>query len=162
MKLPYLVNQLENKISENEKININISNTNVGWHIEHSLLVIDEVIKELASSNPKNYTWNFNIYKYFIFIINKIPRGRKKSPSSVHPLINYDKTSLHLHVLNTKKHCEELNNIKADQFFQHPHLGKLNLKSSIKFLELHTEHHLKIIDDILLKNKMKICSEDLL
>ena len=54
--LPTLLNKLENKIPYRNKNKLTVSQAGVGWHIEHSLLVITEVIQALQNSNPGNYS----------------------------------------------------------------------------------------------------------
>ena len=49
----------------------------------------------------------------------------------------------------TRKLILELKSVSNDHYFEHPYLGKLKKKDTIRFLEIHTNHHLKIIDDIL-------------
>jgi hypothetical protein len=44
---------------------------------------------------------------------------------------------------------EALEKAEKNQFFPHPFLGNLNKKQTIHFLSIHTLHHLKIINDIL-------------
>jgi hypothetical protein len=39
--------------------------------------------------------------------------------------------------------------MSSDKYFEHPYFGKLRLNKTIKFLEIHTNHHLEIINDIL-------------
>ena len=50
---------------------------------------------------------------------------------------------------NTYQAITYLKDCEANQYFMHPFFGQLNKKQTIKFLEIHTEHHLKIIRDIL-------------
>jgi hypothetical protein len=40
--------------------------------------------------------------------------------------------------------------VSKDHFFEHPYFGKLKLKETIRFLEIHTTHHLSIIEDIVI------------
>jgi hypothetical protein len=40
--------------------------------------------------------------------------------------------------------------VSRDHFFEHPYFGKLKLKETIRFLEIHTQHHLDIIRDIIM------------
>jgi len=41
-----------------------------------------------------------------------------------------------------------LKTLPKDRYFEHPFFGKLKLKQTINFLEIHTMHHLDIIEDI--------------
>lgn len=148
-KLQSILDQLESHIADFEKTNPAVSNSTIGWQIDHSLLVINAVIEELKNSNPENYKWKFNRIRIFIQIINKIPRGRARAPKSVKPVdvatIKDLKSKLEL----AKKNITELNSLPAKSYFTHPFFGDLKLESAIWFLKLHTKHHLKIIEDIL-------------
>ena len=149
--LTKLLNQLESHIIDFEKTNVAISQSSIGWHIDHSLMVINGIIDQLKKSNPEQYKWQFNWNRIFIKSINKIPRGRGKAPKSVQP----SETSS-IEILNYKLQIAndsiiELENLEPNNYFIHPYFGNLNLKTTIWFLELHTKHHLEIIKDIYLK-----------
>ena len=47
-----------------------------------------------------------------------------------------------------KNSLVDLETLNANSYFTHPYFGDLNLKKTIWFLNLHTNHHLKIIKDI--------------
>lgn len=143
-----LLNKLETKIVQGEKLNQEISKSNVAWHIEHSLLTINGVIGVLFASNPKEYSWGFNLLRMVVLTIKKIPRGRGKAPKVVMPQQAIDAQHLQKHVATTRNKIASLTFISNDRFFEHPYLGKLKLKQTISFLEIHTEHHLEIIEDI--------------
>ena len=146
-----LLNQLESHIVDFKKTNVAVSQSSIGWHIDHSLMVINGIIEQLKKSNPEQYKWQFNWNRIFIKSINKIPRGRGKAPKAVQPL-----ESSSVEILNSKLHIAndsiiELENLEPNNYFKHPYFGNLNLKTTIWFLELHTKHHLKIIEDINVK-----------
>jgi len=44
------LNELETKISKQDILSQDISKSNVGWHIEHTLLTINNVIEEVKKS----------------------------------------------------------------------------------------------------------------
>lgn len=148
-QLQQLLNQLENHIPNHEKTNLIVSQSTIGWQIDHSLLVINAVIDELKNSNPENYKWKFNKIRILIQIINKIPRGKVKVPKSVNPVdvatIEDLKTKLEI----ARKNIANISTLPAKSYFTHPFFGDLNLKAAIWFSKLHTKHHLKIIEDIL-------------
>jgi hypothetical protein len=149
-KLHEYLNELETKISKQENYNNDISKSNVGWHIEHILLTINMIIEAVQKSNPKNYKWSFKLPRILVFSMNKIPRGRAKSPEVVVPK-TYDERTLIEHLKITKIKIQELENLSSDKYFNHPFFGNLKLDKTIKFLEIHTNHHLEIINDIIKK-----------
>ncbi len=147
-KLLKLLNELESKIPNSERLNLSVSKSSVGWHIEHTLITTIEIIKALKNSMPQDYKWKFNPARVFVYAINKIPRGKGRAPQSVLPkgLIVTDNLSKNIQVAKMK--VKELSDLHSNNYFEHPYFGKLNLKPSIKFLKLHTRHHIKIINDI--------------
>ena len=149
IKLEILLNQLESRIPLFEKENLAISKSNVGWHIEHSLLTLNGVIKFLTHSNPKEYRWKFKFSKMVIFILGKIPRGKAKAPQIVVPNTTIDLASLQEHINKTRNSLLELKTISKDHYFEHPFFGKIKRDDTIRFLEIHTNHHLEIIEDII-------------
>ncbi|MFM2048600.1 MAG: hypothetical protein RI955_1148 [Bacteroidota bacterium] len=150
-KLAALVNQLQPHIVDFEKSNIKFSAANVGWQIEHSLITIDMIIMVLKKSNSANFQSKFNFSKFRVFLFNKIPRGRAKAPKIVTPQVGYTIASLQHHITITLQNIDSLSTIQPNQFFKHPYFGDLKLKDAIKFLEIHTQHHLSIIKDIISK-----------
>lgn len=147
--LDSLLNQLESKIPFCDTSNPKISRANVGWHIEHCLLTLNGVTKNLMQSNPKDYKWTFSFIRTVVMFRKKIPRGRAKAPKLVLPEGNLTQESLQTHVSLTRNKVKELLLLSKDNYFEHPYFGKLKLKQTIEFLEVHTQHHLKIIEDII-------------
>lgn len=146
-KLIRQLEELATKISQHNNICPDVSKSNVGWHIEHILLTINAIIDAVMESNPTNYKWSFNLLRTLIFATKTIPRGRVKSPKVVTPKI-YDEKTLEGHLAITKSKIQELENIDAGKYFNHPYFGNLKLVKTLKFLEIHNNHHLKIINDI--------------
>ena len=153
-KINNLLNQLEAKISNGENLNPVISKGSVAWHIEHSLLTINLIINALIQSNPKNYKWKFSFIRMVVLLMKKIPRGKAKSPKVVLPHENISNESLVRHLLLTKDSIMNLESLSKDKYFTHPYFGDLKLNQTIRFLEIHTQHHLEIIEDII-SNKQK-------
>ncbi len=152
-KLETLLTVLDSKIESSDEINLQVSKSSVGWHIEHTLLAINVIITGLKNSNPSEYKWKFNLSRLFVFTINKIPRGKGKAPDRVQPNTIFTTESLKNHLKLTIDKLKELNKLNTNQFIDHPIFGNLNLKSTIKFLHIHTNHHIEIIDDIIKKHK---------
>lgn len=148
-KLHNILLQLENHIPNLEKTNPNVSNSTIGWQIDHCLLVINGVISQLEISNPEEYhpQWNFN--KFFVLSTRKIPRGKIRAPKVVTPIDVATLEDLKAKIEIAKSNISKLNNLPKNAFFKHPFLGDLNLKKAEKFLAIHTKHHLKIIQEIL-------------
>jgi hypothetical protein len=148
-KLLNLVDQLALQIPNANALNSNVSNANTAWHIEHSCLVIIKITETLQKSDPEKFQTKFNFKKIFVFLIGKFPRGRAKAPEVVMPIENITTSHLEQSILKTKAAIVDLQNCEKNNHFSHPIFGSLNATETIKFLGIHTNHHLLIIRDIL-------------
>ena len=148
-KLEELIDELELFIKDQEKLNPAISAGSAGWHIEHCLLTIDIVMEALRISVPAQYQPKFNLWKNIVMISKIIPRGRAKAPRSVRPTRSHSTESLLQHVVNCRKQLNVFETLNRNHHFPHPYFGQMNSNQAMKFLRIHTVHHLKIIKEIL-------------
>ncbi len=149
-KITDLLIDIESKIEHATLINERVSKSNVGWHLDHSLKVINSVITVLQKSEA-NYKWDFNLKRTYFFIRKAIPRGKAKAPNAVQSYEEITNKDIERQLKTARFLIRELETMDKKTNFIHPFIGKLNLKQAILFLEIHTDHHLKIIDDILKK-----------
>jgi hypothetical protein len=144
-----LLHQLENHISYFEKTNPKVSNSTVGWQIDHCLLVINGIIGQIEISEPLKFQPKWTFPKFMVFITGKIPRGKAKAPKVVIPTQVATQEELLAKLAAAKNNVLKLDSFSENQFFNHPFFKDLNVKQTKKFLTIHTKHHLKIIEDIL-------------
>lgn len=147
--LQHELSELEKAIENSENTAPEISAGSVGWHVDHSLKVIHKVCNLLIASDPKDYKWKFNKWRFIIFLKGSIPRGRVKAPKHVRPPENIIVNDLNLQLTEVKQLLNTIEKLPPKSNFEHFIFGKLHLKKTIRFLELHTNHHIKIIKDIL-------------
>lgn len=150
-RLQKIIKQLEELLPVCNQLNANVSAATVGWHIEHALLTIDVIIQALQKSNPADFKKKFNLIKWIVLTTKTIPRGRAKSPEVVVPKSLSTTESLLSHILKTLENSKVLTSLHHQQFFSHPYFGDIRLQQAIKFLEVHTHHHLKIAKEITVK-----------
>ncbi len=148
-KIESLIDLLESKILNYEKVNAAVSASSVGWHLEHTLLVLINVIESIKNSKPEEFKANFNFVRVLVFTFNKMPRGKGKAPKAVQPKAEPTLDALKDKISTAKEKVIELYTLNKDKHFPHPYFGNVKLKGCIKILGIHTSHHLKIIDDIL-------------
>ena len=147
-KLTKAVTQITGLIPQHEINNPLVSQASVGWHIAHSCLVINSIVGALKKSNPADYRWKFSMPHLYVTIRGGFPRGRGKAPERVMPLGEISPETLHDLVSKSQNALAELPGLPKNAHFKHPLFGLLNKKSTIRFLEIHTHHHVKIINDI--------------
>tara|TARA_R110000868_G_scaffold289108_1_gene549249 strand:- start:899 stop:1372 length:474 start_codon:yes stop_codon:yes gene_type:complete len=147
---------LKNQLSQIElfiplihKKNPKVSKSTIGWQLDHALKVFNAVSKSTKNSNPKEYERKFNFWRTILFPIGYFPRGKARAPKYVLPpeIITLD--DLNTQLLVAKENINTLNSLNKAMYFKHPIFGMLAKKQTLRFLEMHTNHHLKIINDIL-------------
>lgn len=141
--------KIESLLPEIDKENLQVSKASVGWHLEHSLLILNGSLKGLTITNPENYKPKFSIKKFVFLNFGLIPRGKIKSPKQFFPLETPTKESIEKLLNLAKERLEAVKNLPSKSYIIHPFLGDFDKKTTLKFLGLHTNHHLKIVGDIL-------------
>jgi hypothetical protein len=144
--------ELKEYIPKKEILTPKVSGGSVGWHVSHSLLVINNVTEALKDSDPKNFKSEFSFWKTVVFLLRKIPRGRARSPKVVLPPEEIEQEFLEEQLSAAQSNIQVIKNVPEKAHFRHPFFKHLNRKETEKFLEIHTEHHLKIVREILMKN----------
>lgn len=149
---PFLNKELKtiaSLIDKGETVNKKVSMASVKWHLQHTLMVINKVIPAVVASDPKTFKSKFNLKRSILFTLNKIPRGKGKAPEQVRPDGDISKESIETHLATARENLAQLDTLDKNAYFQHFLFGDLNIKNTKRFLVLHTNHHLKIINDIL-------------
>ena len=144
-----MLNSLESHIENHSVFNPKISNGDNAWHIDHSLKVINNVIFALQKSDPNSYKNNFSLLGKMFFKLGFFPRGKAKAPKYVKPPEVVLKVDLISQMELAKTNIETIASLDNNAYFKHPLFGNINTKRVYRFLEIHTNHHLKIINDIL-------------
>ena len=87
----------------------------------------------------------------FFLILDSFREGKFRRQKQFFPLEIPTKESVEKLLNLAKERLEGVKNLPSKSFITHPFLGDFDKKTTLRFLELHTNHHLKIIDDILKK-----------
>ncbi len=148
-KINNLLNDLEAQIANYSILNKAISEGNVGWHIVHSCLVIDSVCGAVCKSDPSKFIKKFSFKAFLVLLVNSFPRVKAKAPLFTIPSQELSPASILQSIQASRKCIEALAKAGKNQYFTHPIFGDLNAADTFKFLAVHTNHHLKIIKDIL-------------
>ncbi len=148
-KIYPVLNSLEAHIENHSVSNPKISNVDIAWHIDHSLKVINNVIIALQKSDPNSYKKNFSFLGKLFFKLGFFPRGKAKAPKHVKPPEVILKEDLISQIQLAKTNVETIASLDKNAYFKHPLFGNINTTRVYRFLVLHTNHHLKIINDIM-------------
>lgn len=146
-----LLSKIEKNIPFKSQKKLTISKSNIGWQLDHALKVINAVSNTLAKTDPKNYRKDFNIIRLLLFPLCYIPRGKGKAPKAALPPDIISTEDLLKQLQDAKTHVGNLNTLHKNTYFKHFIFGILPKAKTLRFLEMHTKHHLKIVNDILKK-----------
>lgn len=141
--------QIEAYIPNHELTEKKVSKSSIGWHLSHVLMVINGVCGILAKTKPENYKRNFNIKRTIIFPLGYMPRGMGKAPKVVVPTQTITAEDLKEKLKFARNQVEVAKQLPEKAYFTHHIFGMLNKKQTLRFLAIHTNHHLKIVRDIL-------------
>lgn len=143
------IEKIENYVDQSVIVNDKVSKGTVGWHLAHVLMVVGSVYKQLEMSDPSSYKWKFNTVRTLVFTINGIPRGKGKSPDRVRPDDHITQEEVQKRLKAVRAMMEKFEALPKGANFNHLYFGMLTRGETKKFIKIHTNHHLKIVKDIL-------------
>lgn len=143
--------QLESFIKDADVINPKISKRGVDWHIEHTLRVLEEVCTFLNTDKAAQLSGNINLTGRILLALKYFPRGKARAPKTVYNKEEVIRENLTPLLNKIKIEVAKIPQLPDTIQMKHPYFNILNKKRTIRFLETHTHHHIKIIQDILNK-----------
>ena len=148
MVLQNEITQLESMMIHAHLKNEKISQRGIDWHLDHSFKVILATSDLLEKSNPEDYKWKFNFVRLVIFIKGSFPRGKGRSPKVVNNKEEILKEDLINQLDLVKTKLSQIESLPERANFKHPYFGYIKRDKTVKFLQMHTYHHFKIMRDI--------------
>lgn len=143
--------ELESYIPYGDSLNLEVSQVTVAWHLDHCLKTVNKIYDSLAASNPEQFKRSTNIPKIMSLTMNYIPRGRAQSPDVVRPPEIILTKDIEAQLIEAREKVGKALELDENAHFTHPVFGTIARGNALRFWEVHTEHHLKIIRDILQK-----------
>lgn len=144
-----LIDRLESKIPRRDCSLPDVSKVDVAWHLDHSLKVVNSIHGELSVSDPQNYRPNFNPLRILVFTTGKLARGKGKAPDFTKPPATIRTEDIRSQLDTARQNLSAIPQMAERSHFRHPAFGVLHRDRAIRFLAIHTQHHLSIVDDIL-------------
>jgi hypothetical protein len=128
-----------------------VSRWSIGLQVDHILKVLEAGQRLLAEENP-TLPRGMNVAGRFALATGWVPRGVGKSPKGVLPAEQSGAELAGRSSELRKVYCERplpahvLENPRP--VFKHPYFGGLSAAQGLRFLGIHTHHHMKIVADI--------------
>jgi hypothetical protein len=143
-----LLTKLESYLELHQKLNDSISGETIGWHIAHSCQVINTITNAIIHSDASKAKPKFSFLYHWIMLTNNISRGKAKAPKIVIPKKTITRAEIVEEIELAKVNLQTLSSTSQYKYFTHPVFGDLDVPKTLKFFTVHTNHHLKIIQDI--------------
>ncbi len=142
------LSEIEQFINQGDQLDEQVSKVGTYWHLDHTLNVFKGILSVLETSDPKDYNPRFSFLKWGIMTFGKMPRGKGKAPERTLSNTPATKEILNDKLSATRELLPKMEKLPKEATFKHPLFGWLNKKDTLKFIRIHTHHHLKIIRDI--------------
>jgi hypothetical protein len=126
-------------------------------HLHHVALanahIFSDLSKAAEAETPDAPEGRINAMGLKILTLGRIPRGRGRAPREVSPPDDLARAGFEAAHARSRSafealepHLDALPGLKARM--RHPFFGKLNAPQWLRFLLVHTRHHLAIIEDV--------------
>lgn len=126
-----------------------VSNWSVGQQIEHSLIAISGMILALRKEHPGIGSRSPNMYRDTVMATKQFPRGKIEAPAISRPSEDPDPAFLGRLIVKTRNRVGNPLDISESATLIHPIMDVMYRDEAIEFMTIHTEHHLKIVREIL-------------
>lgn len=130
-----------------------VSGWDVGQHVDHTLKVCARIFGFVENDNALDEP-GINPRGRVVLFLGRIPRGRGKSPEPVVGTVQSPEVLKQmLASVRQKAPRVSARPDSPSKIFRHPYFGCLTARQALRFIEVHTNHHLKIIKSIQLAAK---------
>lgn len=145
-----LLDELERAIPHAETANPKISKATIGWQIDHSCLVINKITEAILETDPDAFKSSFNKWRFICLGLGWFPRGKARAPKIVKPLETpATQNELQQGIDQAHESLNRFRQLQEKQYMKHPYFGMLDRDTTARFLFVHTQHHIKIIRDMM-------------
>lgn len=148
-KLEKELDRLEAYIDQRDSLSSEVSAVPVAWHLDHMLKLVIAINGALQYSDPAQYHYRFKPVRSVVFTMGRFPRGVAESPASVRPPETILTKDIYAQLATARALLSSFADMDKKQSFNHPIFGLLNRRRTVKFINIHTRHHLRIVRDIL-------------
>jgi len=126
-----------------------VSGWSVGMHVHHCCLVIQAVHDALAASRPPAPRMWRSLIGRLVLWRGRFPRGRARAPEFALPADDMSPTQLTTLLSAAEQAVGAMRALDPGTWMRHFMLGTFTRDEAMRFAEVHTNHHLAIIREIL-------------
>ena len=126
-----------------------VSKWTVGEHVHHCCLAMIGIVRTLERSTQPPPPSRKSIPRSIVFLLERIPRGRARSPQPVIPQPAVAPEKLLALIDESAREIGRAHAFDRGAWMRHPLFGPLHRDDALKFARIHNRHHLRIVRDIL-------------
>jgi hypothetical protein len=149
MPTDFGLRELQEYVPRAAERDADVSGWSVGMHIQHVSLAMVAVCQSLVASKPPAPRSGLNLVRSIVFTSGRIPRGRAKSPDPAVPSEGVTEEELRSLLAESERQLQTARAAPPDRWFRHFAFGVMERDRTLRFLEIHNRHHLRIVQDIL-------------
>ena len=127
---------------------VDISKWSIGQHAEHVVRATSALTILVLRNHASEGSNVSEALKVALLKQGFIPRGVAQAPEGTLPAEETDIDALNQLILKTSNRIRRLADVGPDAAAIHPYLGDMKREEAIRFMEIHLEHHLKIMHEI--------------
>ncbi len=143
------IDELRSLIPERARRSGPVSAWSVGQHLEHCVLSMRSMLGNLLACTGPAPEASPAPAGLRVLAAGKIPRGAAEAPEVARPKVDAAPDELEIGLAECSSLLLRAPEIREDAWSRHFALGILRRDQAMRFLEIHTDHHLGIIRDIL-------------
>ena len=147
--LPDQFERMASLVSSASKRNPAVSAWSVGDQIEHICMAAGGFAVVLITGRGPSFAGEHRDQRKRVLVDGIIPRGVIKVPAAGEPQTGLSSDELGTMLKKTLSRLQKAASVPAEKTADHPLLGTLTRDEMLRFTEVHTAHHLEIIDEIL-------------
>lgn len=125
-----------------------VSAWSVGQHAEHVLSATSILAVLLSRNRKSDGKTDQSPIKHLLITHGSMPRGIAHAPEGTLPAPDPTTEDLAKMILTCSNRVGRLVRTDADAVVPHPYLGELYRDEALMFMDIHLNHHLSIIADI--------------
>lgn len=138
-----------------------VSLWSIAEHLDHvgrvnisSFLAIDRLVAGREDDPEVLHSGGPKLAMLPVLLFGRIPRGRAQAPERFFPAADVERESVRATLSESRKGLSRTAAkvaalAEARGRIAHPILGNLNARQWLRFVRIHTAHHIRIMDDIL-------------
>lgn len=128
---------------------LSVSGWSVGQHLHHCGLAMVGICEALAASAPPMPCVPLSLPRLMVLGTGRIPRGRAQAPDAVLPEAEPTVELVRDILERSRQGLDAAAGLGETAWFNHPFLGPMSRKTTLRFIAIHNRHHLRLIEAIL-------------